>query len=259
MPPEAIAYVEVAPRPEAAAYLTELCGVSYEGVEAPSLLLPQGTAALIVSSSKDPPRLRIEVKGPQTRAAQMPRAHVHWALGVRLRAGRGRQLLGVPLDELTDRTVAVDALWGQDGESLGERVMGALRMKDRLRVLEDVLVARLGVLRATSSASALVDAATARLERGACERVGKLADQLGISTRQLRRQFLDHVGMTPKAYASLLRFRRATDALDAADFSNFADLAARSGYYDQAHMIADFRERTGKTPRTFRALVTSME
>ncbi|AKU98377.1 Transcriptional regulator, AraC family [Labilithrix luteola] len=259
MPPEAVAYVEVAPRPEAAAYLTEICGVSYEGVEAPALLLPQGTATFVVSSSKDARRLRIEVKGPQTRAAQMPRARLRWALGVRLRAGRGRELLGVPLDELTDRTVAVDALWGKDGERLGERMMGASRMKDRLRVLEEMLVARLGLVRTTPSTSALVDAATARLERGACERVSELADHLGISPRQLRRQFLDHVGMTPKAYASLLRFRRATDALEAAGFSNFADLAARSGYYDQAHMIADFRERTGTTPRTFRALVNSTE
>jgi AraC-like DNA-binding protein len=77
--------------------------------------------------------------------------------------------------------------------------------------------------------------------------VGGVAVQLGVSERSLRRSFGEAVGMSPKAFAKLARFHRALRA--AREHGSWARIAAGAGYYDQAHLIADFRAIAGVTPR----------
>jgi methylphosphotriester-DNA--protein-cysteine methyltransferase len=61
---------------------------------------------------------------------------------------------------------------------------------------------------------------------------------------------VEKTGFTPKFLARILRFRRAAASLDSA--ISAVDLALDSGYYDQAHLIRDFREFAGRTPGMFR-------
>jgi AraC-like DNA-binding protein len=72
-----------------------------------------------------------------------------------------------------------------------------------------------------------------------------LASQAGVSVRQFRRLCRDRVGISPKHLARILRFRRAS-ALGAR--GDWAGVAAECGYYDQAHLIRDFHEFSGRTP-----------
>src|SRR5262249_46831787 len=94
-----------------------------------------------------------------------------------------------------------------------------------------------------------VDAAVARMTEGNI-RIDELANEIGISRQHLARQFLHHVGVSPKTFARVMRFRRLTGSLDAGDV-DWADVAALHGFYDQAHLIAAFREPAGTTPNAF--------
>ncbi len=76
----------------------------------------------------------------------------------------------------------------------------------------------------------------------------RLASVLGITTRHLRRTCTDLVGLSPKGLARTLRFHRALLAADPLARPDWSDLAARSGYADQAHMIREFKQLTGLTP-----------
>jgi methylphosphotriester-DNA--protein-cysteine methyltransferase len=94
-----------------------------------------------------------------------------------------------------------------------------------------------------------VEHAVALLERtGGCAAVDDLAREAGLSARQFRRVCLERTGFTPKFLARVLRFRRAAARL--ASGRAAADLALDCGYYDQAHLIHDFREFSGRTPRS---------
>ena len=68
-----------------------------------------------------------------------------------------------------------------------------------------------------------------------------------MSTRHLERRFLDRVGLTPKLFSRMRRFQSVFAAIEDGD-ANWAAAASACGYYDQAHLIRDFREFTGKTP-----------
>jgi AraC-like DNA-binding protein len=83
------------------------------------------------------------------------------------------------------------------------------------------------------------------------------ADELSVSERHLRRVFREVVGLSPKMFFKLVRFERALKAAKASCDSSWSNIAMSAGYYDQAHMIADFRSIAGATPRQFLAELRS--
>ncbi|WP_244235802.1 AraC family transcriptional regulator [Micromonospora inaquosa] len=161
-----------------------------------------------------------------------------------------RRLLGLPLNELTNRAVGVGQLPGRWLDRLRDRLAEAPGWPERFAVLDRVLAARL-------VASPPVDP---RLEwawrwlvaGGGRGSVGVLADELGWSRRHLASRFRQEVGLPPKMAARLLRFQRAHAAsiqVGAAGRAvDWAAVAAGCGYYDQSHLIRDFHQFAGATP-----------
>lgn len=74
-----------------------------------------------------------------------------------------------------------------------------------------------------------------------------------VCERQAQRLFKDQLGLSPKAYNKIIRFRNIIDKTQHMQDAriNWADIAYSSGYSDQAHLIRDFRQYTGKTPGAF--------
>jgi AraC-like DNA-binding protein len=149
-------------------------------------------------------------------------------LGVRFRPGGAGQLLGMPMEELTDRVVPAGDL--------------GLKLLTECGTLAEVERALLGLER--GSADALVDEAARLL--GHSPDVGATAAILGVSMRNLERRFKARVGMSPKHFARIRRFQRVFPAIE--DGGEWAEAAAACGYYDQAHLIRDFRDFAGAPP-----------
>jgi AraC-like DNA-binding protein len=79
--------------------------------------------------------------------------------------------------------------------------------------------------------------------------VTSLADTLGLSRRQIDRRFADTLGRTPREYRRIARFARAWRLAGAGRVKSWAALATSAGYFDQAHLIRDFRLLTRETPK----------
>jgi AraC-like DNA-binding protein len=77
--------------------------------------------------------------------------------------------------------------------------------------------------------------------------VARLADEVGWSRKHLVGRFKEQVGLPPKVMARVLRFGRALDLMGHGTPS-WADIALACGYYDQAHLIREFRALAGCTP-----------
>jgi AraC-like DNA-binding protein len=94
----------------------------------------------------------------------------------------------------------------------------------------------------------LLQAAVAAIERaGGNVRIGELARRLGVSESTLRRHF-GALGMPPKRFAGVVRFRRAHAYLRTTPGATWADVVARFGYADQAHFVRDYRRFSGAPP-----------
>ena len=67
--------------------------------------------------------------------------------------------------------------------------------------------------------------------------IKKMADTFGYSVSSLERNFKKHLGLSPKAYADILRFRYAIIEDD-----------PKQLFYDQSHFIKNCRKYTNKIP-----------
>lgn len=83
--------------------------------------------------------------------------------------------------------------------------------------------------------------------------IGLSVDQLSravcISERQLQRTFKEKIGVSPKSYHRIIRFKKAYQFLQTNPKANWIDIVYHFGYADQAHFIRDFKEFSGRTPK----------
>lgn len=80
--------------------------------------------------------------------------------------------------------------------------------------------------------------------------IGRLAALCGVERRTLERLFRDSVGFSPKRLCRIVRFQRVLREVRLRPQA-WVDIAVRCGYFDQAHLIRDFRELSGDSPAVF--------
>lgn len=98
-----------------------------------------------------------------------------------------------------------------------------------------------------------IEAAVGLIGAG-CNDIVSLADTACLSTRQFQRIFAEYTGATPKEYARIIRFQRALHFMEREAGASLTELAYKCGYYDQSHMIRDFRTLSGYTPGEYLAM-----
>ena len=75
--------------------------------------------------------------------------------------------------------------------------------------------------------------------------------EIGITRKALIEAFKRQVGLTPKKFARVMRFQQVLNDVASAARINWAEIAQRCGYYDQAHFGRDFKEFSGFSPREY--------
>ena len=199
---------------------------STNAVPEPIRVLPDGCADIIIDRDRD----EAFVVGTMTRPLFIEPDRAGNFLGIRFRPGRLAAILGVPLREVTDARVPL--------RDVSRRI--EIHADSMERDLERF---------AALETDPRVDAAIDRIIRsgGRCdiERVAALAN---VTRQHLARLFAEHVGISPKLFARVIRFRHA---LRLGREKPWADVAAELQYADQSHLIADFREFSGETPVPF--------
>jgi AraC-like DNA-binding protein len=152
-------------------------------------------------------------------------------------------LLGIPSSEVTNQLVDLHTLLGTDGAVLTEMMIGAPSNAVRLQIMNSFLERRL----ARQQHPAIAHIAQAIYFAKGRVNLRGLADQAYLSQRQFERNFKVQIGFTAKSFTKLVRFKAL---LSEASKNNqlLTGLAYEYGYYDQSHLIQDFKKYTGYTP-----------
>jgi AraC-like DNA-binding protein len=217
--------------------------------DTPMVAIPRPEIQLVVRFGPSAPTgLDVHAFGIHARARRKIIRAGQRSITVRLRVGAPEAVLGVSASALAGRIVALDELWGRaETRQLLEQLAAARTTPEAGVIVESALAERLaGARGATGTRTDLALRATELLARA---NVSAVADELGVSERHLRRVFRDSVGMSPKAFAKLARFHRALRRASEHRHASWASIAAAAGYYDQAHLIDEFRAIAGVTPR----------
>ncbi|MGW3566856.1 DUF6597 domain-containing transcriptional factor [Streptomyces sp. NPDC000941] len=204
----------------------------------PQRVLPDGCTDVIWSAGD------LFVAGPDTRAHVAEGAPGTRWVGLRFAPGTGPAVFGVPAYELRDQRVPLAALWpSAEVRRLAERLAeaadrGGTGPRGVSRLLEAVALDR---LRRAEPPDPAVGAVVAGLSGG--RSVAEVAAAVRLGERQLHRRSLAAFGYGPKTLARVLRLNRALDAARAG--TAFAEVAAVTGYADQAHLAREVRALTG--------------
>ncbi len=159
------------------------------------------------------------------------------------------QFFGVPMHQLANRVVELDDVFGADARALVEQLQLAPTWTRRFELIDAFILLRMASSRAASPG---VSWAWRRLsETHGGVSIGALAAELEWSRKHLIEKFREQVGLPPKAIARIMRFNLALRLVQRDAAPRWTEVAYAAGYYDQAHMIRDFREFAGATPTEF--------
>jgi AraC-like DNA-binding protein len=175
--------------------------------------------------------------------------HQH-GVQVELTAAGALALLG-DVEAYNDAVVPLDEALGSGAVHLLERLAETPSWAERF----DLLDAAFDDMDGVAALSAEVAWLRGQLDQsGGRARVEPLMDETGWSRRHVTERFRRQLGVSPKSYARLLRFERASRLLaEPACGRTVADVATEAGYYDQSHLTRDFVALAGMTPGTFLA------
>ncbi|GAB2595863.1 helix-turn-helix domain-containing protein [Ramlibacter solisilvae] len=170
-------------------------------------------------------------------------------IGVHFKPGGAAAFFGGALPELRNRTELLEDLWGLAARDLREQLQDAGSARRALQLLQGYLLQR---LHDAAPPDPLVSAAIVAFHRDpARARVEPVQQGSGCTPAQFIRRFEQAVGLTPKRYARVLRFGVLLPSLVRCGPRDWAQIAAGAGYYDQSHLIREFRELAGIAPGAY--------
>jgi AraC-like DNA-binding protein len=189
------------------------------------------------------------VSGPRSRSFVLDTAAQFSVAGAEFTAGGAPAFFDLPMREIANRHLALDAAWGPLAAQMRECKLHAPTAERRLDVLERILRARLA--RGRTRHGAVGYAVREFLSRPSVVRIGDVTGRIGLSHRRFLDLFTAEVGLTPKVFCRVQRFQRVVQQVHRLREIDWARVAVDAGYYDQAHFIRDFQAFSGVNPTTY--------
>ena len=173
--------------------------------------------------------------------------------GVKFRPGGFRPFLKSPASKLADRMVPIQRILGKDVTALQEIVLSSKSENERVQAANAFFRARM------PQPDTKIALAGELMERILQERDIKTVDDLvartEIGKRSLQRLFNEYVGVSPKWVIRRYRLHELVERSNSGEELDWAQLALELGYFDQAHLINDFRSITGYSPTEYQDLI----
>jgi AraC-like DNA-binding protein len=164
-------------------------------------------------------------------------------IGIRFHPGGTAPFFHVPMEQVTNQAVELKLLSQPIARSIAERVEHLATLPQKIFELERILTHAINM---DNCDLALLSLANHIVLSGGVVSVDDLADSAGVSNRQLERRFLREIGVGPKVLCRILRFQQVFRVVESEP--TWATVAVDCGYYDQAHLIRDFRQFADQTP-----------
>ena len=213
--------------------------------------LPKPYAELIVSlagshcwrSTPESPGIRFE-QGWLTPVQASPRyaetTGEMYLVGARLEMLACAKWFGVEVQRGLGYPIPLEALIGGEARRLREQLYDAPTPRQKMEILAGWIEKEFDPQAVRNRLPGLGRLAVLNW------RVDALAEELNLSARGLRKRFEVEMGISPKLWLQLGRFD--TVLRGAGGAIGLAELAARHGYADQAHMNNEFRRFCGQAP-----------
>lgn len=183
--------------------------------------------------------------GQQTERINTKAGKNHLMVYVGFKPGAMFRLFGIPMSHFIDRELDGMDLYGHEISEIMEQLNEASGWKELVNIVETFLISKLKKGKRTDPFDFAIQEIVKRDGNIGMDEVAALSC---LSFRQFERKCKEKIGIPPKLYARITRFSRAYRMREVNPTFSWTGLAHSSGYFDQMHMIRDFKEFTGVTP-----------
>ncbi|QDK82062.1 AraC family transcriptional regulator [Spirosoma sp. KCTC 42546] len=167
-------------------------------------------------------------------------------LKVSFQPGSLFRLLGVPMNLLVDDHADLEAITGKAIKELYERLPQATDYTTMIRLVEEFLLKKAAQCR--QPVLPIDRVAQQMLTPAAYHQLDQLAHDACLSMRQFERKFRERVGVSPKLFTRIARFRQAYKLREVDPTRSWLDIAYGCHYYDPNHLVKDFQQFAGTSP-----------
>lgn len=157
------------------------------------------------------------------------------------------KLFKIAAVEMNDQTIPFTELTGHSGNLLIEKVQTLTENAATIAAIEAFLFNR---FHQNSHAEQMISFSIQQIcaQKG-MNSMAAMLKNIPASERQLERKFREHIGLSPKKFADIIRFQNFLKCFRQASTTvNLSELSYFCGYYDQAHLNNCFKKFTGLTP-----------
>ena len=158
------------------------------------------------------------------------------------------RLLGIPANETGDKIIPAEDVFGSKGSLLYEKLLYQPHLENKL-ILLNTFFLRL-IANQVSSNQKLVQASLDFItkNRGAVT-IKQLTQHIGYSERHIERAFRECIGITPKRFSNIVKVHAfLKTVVYKSKQNNITRFCYEAGYFDQSHLIRQFKIHTGITP-----------
>lgn len=156
----------------------------------------------------------------------------------------------MPIKNLSNKETPIELLFGEKtANELERKIIEAKNTSERIEIIENFLLDKFNEKSTVNNiVKTTIEALLAT--KGSASISTILKKDLS-KRRQLERNFIKQIGVSPKQLGKVIRLQTALKMLLNKESGKLTDIAYESEYFDQAHFIKDFKEFTGINPKEF--------
>jgi len=235
---------------------------SYNPEHSIDRFLPDGNTEIIIDFDDTPKYVydnqtlreiqachQVWASGVRTGFISIPSAKHSAMLIISFRKGMAYPVFPLPMNEMADRVVDADLVWGNEFSFLRERLRETSEISLKFAAVESFL---LGTFQRSMARNPAVEYALAEIIRRPDQiNLARLNQNIGYSPKHFIGMFKRQVGITPKAYLKIIRFQKAISEIEQHQAVDWTVISQDCGFFDQAHFINDFKSFSGFTPQEY--------
>ncbi len=155
------------------------------------------------------------------------------------------RIFGIPMHELFDNGFDAQDLLGSELNTINECLQNIKELDEGKNIVEKYLLSRLQRIKSTLPFDS---AMLVLLHHHGKLSVEETASLSCMSIKQFERTCKERIGMNPKLYSKILKFSKAYRLRENFPEMSWTAIGYEAGYYDQMHMIRDFKVFAGVNP-----------
>ncbi len=170
-------------------------------------------------------------------------------IGIKFKQGGAFHFFNTPMKEFSHQIINLHDVLNGESEKLRYKLLEAKNQEDIQRTLDHYMIIKTGF---TNKSSMLVDSVINKVKVSDLpNKIEDLSNTAKISHKHLITLFNQIVGLSPKLVHRLNKFTKVVDTIQDRNQVNWPQIAYECHYYDQAHLINDFKSFSGISPKKY--------